>query len=191
MQGPLHTFSIGFDTRRSAMEALYNTDQETAEVVSAQIGTQHHNIVIPDDQETIDQLDEMIAALDEPVWEPSYLSIYRMAQEARQQSVKVLLTGDGADELFGGYPWHRGGLTLDRVNKLPLLRPFLKLNARVLPSGALKIRFEDLAAKYRQDAATVYLENYAYIDYATRCQMLQTTIQQHPDATYAFIQALL
>jgi asparagine synthase (glutamine-hydrolysing) len=54
----------------------------------------------------IDSLVDCIYHLDMPLYHPSDISLYAISQKAHTQGIKVLLCGEGADELFGGYGWH-------------------------------------------------------------------------------------
>ena len=76
----------------------------------------------------------------------------------------MLLSGDGSDELFGGYPWHWAGLRLERIERLPLLKKPLNMMGRLLPDGALHSKVVDLEHKYRQPAWVKYMFNYCYFD---------------------------
>ncbi|BDQ34697.1 asparagine synthase (glutamine-hydrolyzing) [Pseudodesulfovibrio portus] len=96
---PLHTFSVavpGSEHDEGAMAAEY------AEV----LGTIHHEIQFSD--VTPGLLERFVRFADEPFAISSGLGLFRVAEEASRCGVKVLLTGDGGDELFGGYLWRHG-----------------------------------------------------------------------------------
>jgi len=100
--GRVRTFSIGF------AEAEYD-ESHAARAVAAQLGTEHTDLVV---RPEVEQIFESIAAMfDEPFGDPSAIPTFLVAQLARQ-SVTVVLSGDGGDELFGGYT--RYGDTLRR-----------------------------------------------------------------------------
>ena len=93
------TFSVGFGGSESGYSEL-----GYAGVVARRFGTDHHELVVnPDD--LVDHLPRLVGFRDAPVTEPSDVPIYMLAREA-SKSVKMVLTGEGSDELLGGYPKH-------------------------------------------------------------------------------------
>jgi asparagine synthase (glutamine-hydrolysing) len=96
--GELHTFSAGFGDPR--VDELH-----WAEKVAAEVGSEHHNVVV-----TADDFRENWGRLsrhrDAPLSEPADVAVFKLAELARRQ-VKVVLSGEGSDELFGGYPKYR------------------------------------------------------------------------------------
>jgi asparagine synthase (glutamine-hydrolysing) len=91
------TFSVGFAEQR------YSELPYAAEVAK-QFGTEHHELVVSQ-RDLMDKLARLVAYRDAPVAEPSDIPIYMLACEAAR-SVKMVLTGEGSDELLGGYPKH-------------------------------------------------------------------------------------
>ena len=105
---PVKTFTIGFHEVSEIAEA-----REVAE----KIGSDHHEIIISID-EYLDVLPKVAWYFDEPVADPSAVSLYFVAREARKH-VTVVLSGEGADELFGGYTIYREPLALKPVATSP------------------------------------------------------------------------
>jgi asparagine synthase (glutamine-hydrolysing) len=93
----IKTFSVGFG------EDSYSELGYAAEV-AAHFETQHHEIVV-EYRDIIERLPQLVAFRDAPVSEPSDIPIYLLACEAAR-SVKMVLTGEGSDEILGGYPKH-------------------------------------------------------------------------------------
>ncbi|OPZ25475.1 MAG: Asparagine synthetase (glutamine-hydrolyzing) 1 [Lentisphaerae bacterium ADurb.BinA184] len=122
----LHTFSIGFP------EHAYD-ERGFAELAARGIGSQHHFLEVRPD--SLDDLATVVAAFEEPFADASMLPTARLARFARQH-VKVVLGGDGADELFGGYYRHRVIRLFEAVDWLPPpLRRALAAVGRRLPAG--------------------------------------------------------
>jgi asparagine synthase (glutamine-hydrolysing) len=90
----IKTFSVGYVNRR------YD-ESRRAKMVSYHIKSDHHQYTL-DYKEVFDTLDKVILNYDEPFADSSSLPTYFVSQKARQE-VKVALTGDGGDEVFGGY----------------------------------------------------------------------------------------
>src|SRR5205814_2020649 len=93
----VNTFSVGFG------EGSYSELAYASEVVEF-LGTRHHEIVV-NYGDMIERLPQLVAYRDAPVSEPADIPIYLLAREAAR-SVKMVLTGEGSDELLGGYPKH-------------------------------------------------------------------------------------
>ncbi len=93
----VNTFSVGFG------EGAYS-ELAYAGTVAQQLGTTHHELTVSH-RDMIDRLPSLVSYRDAPVSEPSDIPIYMLACEAAQ-SVKMVLTGEGSDEILGGYPKH-------------------------------------------------------------------------------------
>src|SRR5579863_7431955 len=92
--GPVKTFAVGYQEPQFS-ELNY------ASAVARSIGTEHHEIVVGQDQ-FFGMLPRLIWHEDEPIAWPSSVSLYFVSKLASEH-VKVVLTGEGSDELFGGY----------------------------------------------------------------------------------------
>lgn len=125
----MHSFSVGFDFGERYNETSW------AEELSRHIKTQQHSKLISS-EEFWDAVPQVQYYLDQPLADPSAIALYFVSQEAAKQ-VKVVLSGEGADELFGGYTIYHE--PIDRAayqKKLPLcLRKFLATCAAKLPEG--------------------------------------------------------
>ena len=98
----LKTFTVGFDlSSASGMELAFD-ERKQAEAMSAQYGTEHYEMVLKaGDMERC--LPAVARHLEEPRVGQSYPNYY--AAKLAGKFVKVVLSGSGGDELFGGYPW--------------------------------------------------------------------------------------
>ncbi|HEX9853618.1 MAG TPA: asparagine synthase (glutamine-hydrolyzing) [Woeseiaceae bacterium] len=93
---PVKTFSVGFGE--------YINELPYARTVADLYRTEHHEIDLGAPP-VAELLEKMAAVYDEPFRDPSHIPTYLIAEYARRY-VKVVLSGDGADELFGGYAWY-------------------------------------------------------------------------------------
>lgn len=94
----LHTFSIGYSDNKFFDETYY------AELVAKKIGSRHHVFSLKT-QDLYDHLHAMLDSLSEPFADSSSLPVYMLSRLTKEK-VTVSLSGDGADELFGGYNKH-------------------------------------------------------------------------------------
>lgn len=100
-ENPIKTYSIGFEGQPDYDEL------KSARKVAGQFGTEHiEKIVKPADFQEL--LPTIVDVFDEPLADTTSIPIYFLSQLAKENQTKVILTGDGADELFGGYTnWKR------------------------------------------------------------------------------------
>ncbi|MDP9094378.1 MAG: N-acetylglutaminylglutamine amidotransferase [Actinomycetota bacterium] len=99
-QAGLQTFSIGFDSAggESGDEFQYS------DIVAERFDTDHHRIAI-DSRRLLPAIDGAIAAMSEPMVSHDCVAFYLLSQEVAK-SVKVVQSGQGADEILGGYDWY-------------------------------------------------------------------------------------
>ncbi|MBX7431638.1 asparagine synthase (glutamine-hydrolyzing) [Mycobacterium sp. Y57] len=123
----LITFTTGFER-----EGFSEVDVAVASAEA--IGARHVTKVVSQ-AEFVEALPEIVWYLDEPVADPALVPLYFIAREARKH-VKVVLSGEGADELFGGYTIYREPLSLKPFDYLPRgLRRSVGRMAGPLPEG--------------------------------------------------------
>ena len=106
----LHTFSVGFE------EADYD-ESRFANVVASKIGATHHALVVTE-KEYLGELERTVVQLDEPLNHAHTVQLQLLSRCAKS-FVTVVLTGEGADELFGGYPRVHIPLLARRLSWLP------------------------------------------------------------------------
>jgi len=116
----IKTFTVGFDTLTEGREASQTSDF---------LGTDHTEIKIgPDEYFAI--LPKAVWHFDEPVADPSAIGLYFVAREARKH-VTVVLSGEGADEFFGGYNIYLAPYAYRKIAWLP--KSFLNLVLKMIP----------------------------------------------------------
>jgi len=124
---PVKTFSIGFD------EPQFD-ELEHARAVARHFGTDHHEFVVRPDGLSI--LDQLVSHFDEPFADSSAIPTWYVSEIARRH-VTVVLSGDGGDELFGGYDRYLPHPRVARFDRLPIpgLRALAALVWPHLPHG--------------------------------------------------------
>src|SRR2546421_1812750 len=143
MSQPVKTFSIGFE------EDDYS-ELPYARQVARHFGTEHQEFLVRPD--LIAVLPQLAWAYDEPFADVSMLPTYYVSKLAREH-VTVVLTGDGGDEIFGGYKHYQREFAIERI-PLPL-RSVLRYGKLLMPDGMrgkkrFSIMYQDLATRYAQ-----------------------------------------
>ncbi len=103
---PVETFSVGFDSPYDELSE--------AQVVAKALGCSHHEIVCA--PEHLALLPDIVHHLDEPIGDAIVLPMFLLARETAKH-VKVVLSGEGADEILGGYLFHKVGAALLRYRR--------------------------------------------------------------------------
>ncbi|HQU14827.1 MAG TPA: N-acetylglutaminylglutamine amidotransferase [Gammaproteobacteria bacterium] len=98
--GRLHTFSVGFED----VGEERGSEFEYSDAVAARYGTQHRRFRIPNDQ-VLERLPEAVEQMAEPMVAQDAVAFYLLAEQVSRE-VKVVQSGQGADEVFGGYFWY-------------------------------------------------------------------------------------
>ena len=142
----VETFTIGF----AGADAYYE-ERPAAREVATHLGLPHHEIELTADA-ALDALDGIVAAMDEPFADSSSIPTYLLSA-AMQRHVKVALSGDGADEVFGGYRKYQGELHAARYQRLPgWLRAALVEPAVALLPESKRSRWGERARRLRKFA---------------------------------------
>jgi asparagine synthase (glutamine-hydrolysing) len=127
---PVKTFSIGFAEDGAANEL------DDARLVANRLGTEHHEL-ITSAVDHPDLFDEALWHLEEPIADLSYLGFMLLSRLARE-NVTVALSGQGADELLGGYLKHQIAAGAARVPRAG--RPLIGAAGRLAPEGSTLAR---------------------------------------------------
>ncbi len=123
MSQPVKTFSIGFE--EDDFSELTHARQ-----IARHFGTDHHEFVVRPDLVSV--LPKLAWAYDEPFADSSMLPTYYVSKLAREH-VTVVLTGDGGDEIFGGYTRYAREMAIHRIPQL--LRSTLGIGSILMPEG--------------------------------------------------------
>lgn len=123
----IKTFSVGF--QRDGFSEI-DVAKETAD----KLGVENISYVITP-EEYMKELPKIMWYMDDPLADPACVPLYFVAREARKH-VTVVLSGEGSDELFGGYNIYREPQSLEVFNKIPKVgKTILRALANVLPEG--------------------------------------------------------
>jgi asparagine synthase (glutamine-hydrolysing) len=144
---PVHTFTIGFAERSF-------DERADARRVAERYGTVHHELLVKPDPRLL--FETLADVFDEPFADSSALPTYLVSQLASGE-VKVALSGEGGDELFGGYYTYAADLIAERVGGLAqLARPLVER----LPTSTAKASFDYRAKRFVRAAHLPPLERH-------------------------------
>jgi asparagine synthase (glutamine-hydrolysing) len=144
---PVHTFTIGFAERSF-------DERAAARLVAERYGTEHHELLVRPDPEVL--LQALAEAFDEPFADSSALPTYLVSQLAAEH-IKVALSGEGGDELFGGYYTYAADLMADRLAPLArVARPLVE----ALPASTRKASLDYKAKRFVRAAHLPPLERH-------------------------------
>ena len=156
--GPVKTFAVGY------REAPYS-ELSYARQVADRIGTEHREVVVGM-EDFFNALPRLVWHEDEPIVWPSSVSLYFVSKLAAED-VKVVLTGEGSDELFAGYGryrhqlWNERWLRRYRIVPGPARRAVRRIveTSRLL-SGATRRKLQHTFIGQGEDLESLYLDNF-------------------------------
>jgi asparagine synthase (glutamine-hydrolysing) len=130
----IDAYTITFRPEDQRLEAMPD-DAVYARKVAARYGIDLHEIEISPD--IVGLLPRIVDVLDEPIGDPAAINTLLMCEAARERGVKVILSGMGADELFGGYRKHLACVMASRYRRLPTAsRALVRSGVQRLPVSA-------------------------------------------------------
>ncbi len=144
------TFSVGF-----AEDGYQYNELHHAAALARRLGTEHHELVVSH-RELIQYLPQLVASRDAPVSEPSDIPIFLLAREA-SRTVKMVLTGEGSDELLGGYRKH---VVENRIGSFGAVPKILGRGLLAPLAHALPARFRELKIALSSLACGDWRERY-------------------------------
>jgi len=152
MNQPVKTFAIGFSDDPSFNELEY------ARVVAKEFQSEHHEFLVTPD--AIDLLPKLVWHYDQPFADSSAIPSFLVARMTREH-VKVALTGDGSDELFGGYERFAAAQLAETYRKTPhLLQNAVKQFLDLMPEATTYRGFVRRARRFVDNAALPLPERY-------------------------------
>jgi asparagine synthase (glutamine-hydrolysing) len=130
MSEPVKTFSVGF------VDSHVDSELADARVVAHALGTEHHELELSLEDADVD-VEDLVWSMDEPLADLGSLGFLALSELAAQH-VTVALSGQGADELLGGYQKHRAASLTERWQRLP--RPVRALGAEIGRHGPARVQ---------------------------------------------------
>ena len=164
MSQPVKTFSIGFE-EDDFSELPY------ARKVAKHFGTDHHEFFVR--PELVSVLPQLVWAFDEPFADASMLPTYYVSKLAREH-VTVVLTGDGGDEIFGGYKHYQRELSINRIPAF--IRSLLKYGSMLMPDG---MRGRNRLSNMGSDLATRVAQSYTRYPVGSRPSLYDSEYFAH------------
>jgi asparagine synthase (glutamine-hydrolysing) len=168
----LHTFTAGF------AQAGYS-EIEDAQHTADQLGVRLTPTVVTDD-DVIRELPRIVQLLDDPVADPSLVPLYFLARTASRY-VTVVLSGEGSDELFGGYTIYREPKSLAGLDRLPAgMKRGLRNLACVIPEGVKGRSFLERGTTPIEER---YYGNARIFNPVEKAQLMRFTAEPHTAMT--------
>ncbi|KLU66062.1 asparagine synthetase [glutamine-hydrolyzing] 1 [Desulfosporosinus acididurans] len=112
------TYAIGFERPHHTRDFRYYSELDQARNAAKALQTQHYERVVPF-AEVQQRLGQILTAMDEPIADPTAIPLYFLSEYASSRGEKVVFSGEGADELFGGYSTYLEPSNFRRYHQLP------------------------------------------------------------------------
>ncbi|MBA3033898.1 MAG: N-acetylglutaminylglutamine amidotransferase [Gammaproteobacteria bacterium] len=154
----LMTFSVGFEDHPEEK----GNEFEYSDAVADYFGTRHHQYAIPN-AEVLKRLPEAVDCMAEPMVSQDVVSFYLLAEQVAQ-TVKVVQSGQGADEVFAGYSWHskmaaESGPAIERLRRHYLDRDHAEFAQMIAATHQVgDVTSELLAAKFAEPFADEFID---------------------------------
>jgi asparagine synthase (glutamine-hydrolysing) len=175
VDAPVRTFSVAF-TEREANELAY------ARLVAKRFRTDHHEVVVSS-KDFFDTLGQLVWHEDEPIAHPSSVALYFVSRLAAEH-VKVVLTGEGSDEMLAGYGRYRTtvynlalGRLYERLTPQPVrgaVRATIGALAKKLEAGR---KFKRTALFLPANVTSLYFDNFAVFSRDAQAAMLRPHVR--------------
>lgn len=165
----LRTFSIGFEDLGAGAEKA--DEFEYSDQIAAHFQTRHHKYSIPN-TEVMARLPEAVAQMTEPMVSHDVIAFYLLAERV-SKDVKVVMSGQGADEVFGGYFWYpkmdsSPGTPLERFSQHYFDREHAEYQQMITPEFQVgDVTSELIAAELSKPDADEFLDQVWRLDATT------------------------
>jgi asparagine synthase (glutamine-hydrolysing) len=166
---PIKTFSVAFADREA-------NELEYARIVARAFKTQHHEVVISP-KDFFSALPRMVWHEDEPLAHPSSVALFFVSQLASKH-VKVVLTGEGSDELLAGYARYRKTILNQALGRhyhhlsTPRLRSAVLNRISALPPSRVRQKLLRTFLAVSLDIESIYFDNFAVFPLSTQGDLL-------------------
>jgi asparagine synthase (glutamine-hydrolysing) len=152
----INTFSVGFDLTDGEEREKFNVDAVLAKKSAEHFGAMHHEYLLSSD-DVLSLFPEMLSRMSSPIGNPTALAQLYLAKKTKEQAT-VVLTGEGGDELFGGYDRYRLALKAQQIARLTpgFIDALLPGSLRTLHARGLK-RFAQLMYEKKSEFSQVIM----------------------------------
>ncbi len=154
----IETFSVGYRDSEDSCELSY------ANLVAQHFNTQHHEYIL-EPLDFFDSVEQTLQFTDEPINQPSAIALYQLSKHASQH-VKVVLSGEGMDEVLGGYPIYSKMAAIEKNSKI-----FRALGGTLWAKSLNKLGAGERMVKYLDWLSQPFEERYQSIN----CYLTKTT----------------
>ena len=192
VDAPVKTFSVAFAEREA-------NELEYARMVAAQLGTDHHEVVVSP-EEFFEALPQLVWHEDEPLAHLASVPLYFVSKLA-QQHVKVVLTGEGSDEMLAGYGRYRKtvynlalGQRYQTLTPAPLRRAVAGAVGSLGAASRVRQKLERTFVCLPADLESLYFDNFAVFPRAMQRRLLTPETVERAGAgadPYAGLRGLL
>lgn len=142
----IQTYSVGFDVGAGEERSKYNADMLIARKTAALYKTDHHEIMLSSDN-ALASFEEVVWHMDEPISNPTALALFALSKTTKPTAT-VVLSGDGGDELFGGYERYCLSYAASMYQKV--MPRFLAKALAPLSSSLKKLAQDSWVGRYAQ-----------------------------------------
>jgi asparagine synthase (glutamine-hydrolysing) len=181
---PIETFTMGF-----AHESDKFNEYSHADIVAKHFNTNHHTILVEPD--SVRLLPQIVWHLDEPMADPSVVTQYVLAREAKKH-VTVVLSGEGGDEVFGGYEQYRllpKAAAYGKIVPNAIKVPILTMLHTLIPGDTFFLKLRNFASQLQNKPAS-YIELLSLFDNAEKQLLYSEQLYRHMpniDSDFALI----